>query len=213
MTRVKVCGITNVEHALAAAEAGADFIGLVMAPSQRQITPEQALVIARAVKAAGLPRRPMLVGVFVNRTPDEVDRIALECDLDYVQLSGDESWDCCRRIARPVIKAVHVGEGQTAAYLEAELGSAREAGALCLLDTMLPAKYGGGGKRFDWRLAEGLSGRFDFLLAGGLTPDNVAEAISAVHPWGLDVSSGVETGGVKDIHKIRAFIRAAKSAT
>ncbi len=209
MPGVKICGISQVEHALAAAEAGADFIGMVMADSPRQVTPDKAREIATAVRAkAG--HRPALVGVFVNAPADEVNRIALMCELDYVQLSGDETLEYCKRIAKPVIKAIHVKDGQTTTALEAELRRAQKAGVLCLLDTELPTKYGGGGRSFDWQVAKGLSDRFDFVLAGGLTPDNVAEAISVVHPWAVDVSSGVESGGVKDIAKIRAFIKAAK---
>ncbi|MDO8491125.1 MAG: phosphoribosylanthranilate isomerase [Dehalococcoidia bacterium] len=211
MTRVKICGITRIEHALAAAEAGADFLGLVMAPSPRRIAPEESLEIAAAVRAARPQRCPALVGVFVNTPSEEVNRIALECALDYVQLSGDETWEYCAAMARPVIKATHVGQRQTTGDLEAELRRGKKANVVCMLDTRLPAKYGGGGQSFNWRIAQGLSSRFDFFLAGGLSPDNVAEAISLVKPWAVDVSSGVETAGIKDVVKIRAFIEAAKS--
>jgi phosphoribosylanthranilate isomerase len=209
MTRVKICGIRSEEHALAAARAGADLIGLVFAPSPRQVTPAQAQKIVAALKKDNV--RVEAVGVFVDTPADEVNRIALSCRLDRVQLSGDEDRDYCRKIDRPIIKAVRPGTppGEEMARGARLLDNKEH---VILLDTAVPGRYGGTGKTFDWRLALPIARRFPVIIAGGLTPENVAEAIWAVHPWGVDVSSGVETGGVKDMVKIEKFIKAVREA-
>ncbi len=202
MVRIKVCGIRTEEDGLGAAQAGADFVGLVLAPARRQVSVAQAKKIAAVVRSSGTPAR--VVGVFVNAPAREVNRIAGECGLDYVQLSGDESLDYCLEIEKPVIKAVHVG----ASLPEFE----RKAGLIYLLDTHVSGRYGGTGTTFDWSLARQISRRTSVILAGGLTPENVGQAIREVGPWGVDVSSGVESDGVKDMNKIRAFIAAARRA-
>jgi phosphoribosylanthranilate isomerase len=153
------------------------------------------------------------VGVFVNQPLAEVNRIAEECDLDYVQLSGDETTEYCRSLGRPFIKAIRLREGcgddalrEDMSRFMAEGGQ----GSLFLLDTFLPGVYGGSGRSWDWKRAASLARSFPLLVAGGLTPENVAAVVAAVQPWGVDVSSGVESHGVKDVDKIAAFIRAAK---
>ena len=211
MTRVKICGIREEVHALAAAEAGADFIGLVFAPSPRQITPAQAKKIASTLKRSDSATE--VVGVFVNMPASMVNKIADFCHLDWVQLSGDESWEYCRELAKPIIKAVRADKlKQIAADLAAGEKILYNRKHLYLIDTLTKGKYGGTGKTFDWSLAREVAEQFPVIIAGGLTPENVAQAIKVAAPWGVDVSSGVETGGTKDIAKIRAFIEAVRRA-
>jgi len=214
MTRVKICGIKETAHALAVIEAGGDFIGLVFAPSQRQVTPTQARQIVSAVKSHS--QAISIVGVFVNMPAPEVNMIASSCELDWVQLSGDAPWEYCHQITKPLIKAVRIRAGQQpeqiGAYLAAGARMLSSQRHLYLLDSRVEGKYGGTGMTFDWRLAQQVAERFPVIIAGGLTPENVADAIETVAPWGVDVSSGVEVGGVKDIGKIRAFIEAVRRA-
>jgi phosphoribosylanthranilate isomerase len=206
---VKICGITSLEDGVAAAEAGADAVGFVFFPmSPRRTTAERAAAIARA-----LPSTVRRVGVFVNESHEEMARVAESVGLDLLQLHGDEAPEVLEGLARPVIKAVRVGK--TFAQEEAMRYSGKAAGLL--VDTRLPGETqlpGGTGAPFDWSLVKGLAERVPFLmLAGGLTPENVAEAIRAVRPHAIDVSSGVESlPGRKDPEKVKAFLRAAREA-
>ena len=216
-TRVKICGIRDKTHALAAVEAGADFIGLVFAPSKRRVSPAQAYEIANAVNKSSNPDDIGIktVGVFVNASASDVNSIADFCALDWVQLSGDESWEYCLKVVRPVIKAIRVGQ-QSPEELCAELSAGSKLlsaqGFITLLDSRVEGKYGGTGESFDWNLAQEVARKFPVIIAGGLDPNNVTWLIKRVAPWGVDVSSGVETRGVKDIAKIRAFIEAVRKA-
>ncbi len=238
MTLVKICGIREPEHAITAADAGADFIGVIFAPSRRRVTVEQAQAIARALGStqaraeASLPaavddarwfrqwarsieallgrKHPLLVGVFADAEPKTINSIAESCGLDLVQLSGHEAWGMCLEICRPVIKAMRVGASASARSI---LGTMRpRTAALCLLDSDVRGILGGSGQTFDWRLARGVAAKRPIILAGGLTPENVGEAVRVVKPWAVDVSSGVETEGIKDVAKIRAFIATAREA-
>jgi len=212
MTRIKICGIRDENHALAAVEAGADFIGLVFAPSKRQVTPTKACEIASAVKKSSDATK--VVGVFVNAPASQVNEIADFCALDWVQLSGDESWEYCREVVEPVIKAIRIGQ-QSPEELYAELSAGGELlpsqRFITLLDSQVEGKYGGTGESFNWNLAQQVAKRFPVIIAGGLDPENVARLIETVRPWGVDVSSGVETNGLKDASKIRAFVKAVRS--
>ncbi|MDQ0285691.1 phosphoribosylanthranilate isomerase [Desulfofundulus luciae] len=202
MVRVKICGITDISSALAAAEAGADALGFVFAPSPRRITPSQACRICRE-----LPPFITRVGVFVDAPLEEVRAVAEYCGLDAIQLHGCESPDYCRALGRRVIKAFRVGDEIDPVEL-----SGHPADAI-LLDTFVAGQRGGTGRPFDWQLAAGLKLSRPLILAGGLTPENVGRAVVTVQPYGVDVSSGVEKDGQpgkKDPDKIRRFIAAAK---
>ena len=154
--------------------------------------------------------RPLITGVFADQTAEEVNDIADAAGLDFVQLSGGESPEFVRKIARPVIKVLHVAPGDDARDLWDHAGD--HLSAAVLLDTAKPGQLGGTGETFDWDIAADTAARLPFMLAGGLNPENVAAAVTRVRPWAVDVSSGVETDGVKDVEKIRAFIRAVKEA-
>lgn len=214
MTRVKICGIKEKAHASAVIESGGDFIGLVFAPSQRQVTPAQAREIVDTFKKHD--SAIAAVGVFVNMPAAEVNRIADYCELDLVQLSGDETWEYCLGIARPLIKAVRISRNQSPQEICASLtaGASKLSSQRCiyLLDSQVKGRYGGSGIAFDWSLARQAAKQFPVIIAGGLAPENVVQAIEAVAPWGVDVSSGVEVGGGKDIARIRAFIEAVRGA-
>jgi len=212
MTRVKICGIIDENNALAAVEAGADFIGLVFAPSKRQITPTQAYEIVSAVKKSSDATK--VVGVFVNAPASQVNEIADFCALDCVQLSGDESWEYCCEIVEPIIKAIRIGQ-QSPEEVCAELSAGGKLlpaqRFITLLDSQVEGKYGGTGESFNWKLAQQVAEKFPVIIAGGLDPKNVARLIETVKPWGVDVSSGVESNGLKDASKIRAFVKAVRS--
>ena len=211
MTRIKICGISDETHALAAAKAGADFIGLVFAPSKRQVIPARAREIVDVMKKSGASTKA--VGVFVNAPVFQINEIADFCALDVVQLSGNESWEDCRKIANPVIKAIRIG-GQSLEDISTELSAASRLLArrrfVTLLDSDVEGKYGGTGQTFNWDLAREVAREFQVIIAGGLDPQNVAILVKRVSPWGVDVSSGVETSGVKDMAKIEAFIKAVR---
>ena len=201
MVRVKICGITTVEDALQAVEAGADAIGLVFhEQSPRHLLPVQAAAIVRA-----LPPFVQAVGLFVNANIDFVNATADLCRLDLVQLHGDETPAYCALVERRVIKVFRVKDITSLDPIR----SYRVAGYL--LDAWSPAAYGGTGTTFNWEVAKSAKEHGPIVLAGGLTPDNVRQAVEHVDPYAVDVSSGVESApGKKDHAKVREFIRRAK---
>ncbi len=212
MTRVKICGIRDVEHALAAADSGADFIGLVFAASKRQVDADRARDLIAILKQ-GYPAVET-VGVFVDTPAIEVNRIVEHCGLDRVQLSGDEPWDYVSDIIVPVIKVIRVQaetSGRTLISLMERRARYLDDNMIFMLDGAAPGSYGGSGQSFDWRIACEAASRYPVMVAGGLTPQNVGEAIRQANPWGVDVSSGVESDGLKDDTLIRMFISAAKA--
>jgi phosphoribosylanthranilate isomerase len=156
-------------------------------------------------------KRPLTVGVFANTKPEEINAMVDECGIDLVQLSGGEPWSACLLANRQVIKVLHVRRDERAenAFGRIQAGSA----IAVLLDQADSGVYGGSGRALDWREVAQISASLPVWLAGGLTPDNVVEAVKMVRPWCVDVSSGVETDGVKDAAKIRAFVTAAKGAS
>lgn len=201
-TRIKICGITRIEDALSAAAAGADAIGLVFADSPRRVSIEQA----RAVCVA-LPPFITSVGLFVDAPESRVREVLGQVPLDLLQFHGRETPEDCRRYGRPYIRAIRMQDGVD---LRAEAQRFREAAGL-LLDSYQPHKAGGTGESFDWARVPPDLGK-PVILAGGLTPENVARAIAVVRPYAVDVSSGVEQDkGIKDAAKIAAFIRNAQT--
>jgi len=214
--KVKICGIRALDDALAAAEAGADFIGMVFVPERRRrITPEAAKVIVDGVRNSGGPV-PRIVGLFADQPLEEVNQVVRACGLDLAQLCGRETVEYAGQVGCDVIKVVHVAESATAtddAGTGARVKDFSGVGHLVTLDRYVEGVQGGTGKGFDWAVAASLSqAGHPFLLAGGLSPENVSEAIAAVRPWGVDVSSGVETGGNKDHAKIQEFLGNARAA-
>lgn len=197
--RIKICGITNEEDAAAAVRAGADALGFIFyVGSPRCVEPGRAAEIV-----AGLPPFVVPVGVFVNAAAGDVDGICETAGIRVVQLHGDETPGFCGTLGRPVIKAFRVRDASWKSD-----AAAYPVGAV-LLDTYAEDRYGGTGTTFDWRLVEGSPHRV--ILSGGLNPDNVAEAVRSVRPYGVDTGSGVEREpGRKDHEKIRAFVESAR---
>ncbi len=205
--RIKICGLTSLADAEAAAAAGADLLGFVFHPaSPRALRPEAA----RAIVAALRPRHPALafVGVFVDRPLEEVRQVMAFVGLDLAQLHGREPPEAVAALGERGIKAVRVRDR---ASLEAAL--ARYRPGVFLLDAWDPDRAGGTGRPFPWALLEGVRIPRPWFLAGGLTPENVGEAVRRLRPWGVDVSSGVEAApGRKDPEKVRRFVAAARAA-
>jgi phosphoribosylanthranilate isomerase len=212
VTRVKICGIAEMEDAIFAARSGADLIGLVFAASKRRVSRENARLISEAIH--NLADSIVVVGVFVDETTTCVNNIANYCNLDWVQLSGDETWEYCRHITRPVIKTVHVSEGKKTGQILDEIKDghsfSQQHKVMFLMDTKTSAGYGGTGQSFDWRIAEEVASRYPVILAGGLTPENIGNFVKRIKPWGVDVSSGVEENGRKSKSKIANFIKTVK---
>ena len=217
MTRVKICGLGSLDSALAAATLGADLLGIVFEPhSRRCLEVEEARRMVQAFRARWPQESPRWVGVFANQPLEEVNHVLEYCDLDMAQVSGQESLDYCRQVVRPVVKVIHVRSDVPAEEalegLERSLATYLGDGHMCLLDTFRKGVHGGTGQVFDWAVARELSRSYSFLMAGGLNPQNVAEAIRQVEPWGVDVSSGVETDGNKSTAKVADFIAQVRLA-
>jgi len=203
--KVKVCGITNAEDALAAVEAGADALGFVCyRKSPRYVEPE---IIKRIV--ASLPPFVLPVGVFVNEEIKTARDLVDSCGLVLAQLHGDESASYCEALGRPVLRGLRLRDRGTLLHMAEYRGRAGVRGFV--VDAFSEEAYGGTGRVADWSLAAEAASAAPILLAGGLTSKNVGEAIRTVRPYGIDVSSGVEISpGKKDHDKVRAFIRAAR---
>jgi phosphoribosylanthranilate isomerase len=207
---IKICGLTNLDDALAAVEAGADLLGFnLYPPSPRFIAPE---ICARLVAALPAHTRAKVkaVGVFVNEDPNRVRAILGDCGLDLAQLHGDEPPDHLRQLGGRAFKGV-----RGSASNDLDRFAAASAGRPALLiDTYNPKLYGGTGQTADWGAARAVASQYPIMLAGGLNPDNVAAAIAQVSPWGVDTASGVEVApGRKDYRKVVAFVQAARGGT
>lgn len=203
--KIKICGITNPEDAEVAVAAGADALGFVMyRKSPRFVEP----AVARTI-VARLPPFVLAVGVFVNEEADRVRGLVDECGFALAQLHGDESAMYCQHLGRPALKALRLKDRGTFLALAELHGRANVRGVL--IDAFSDQAYGGTGQTVDWTLAQEAARSTPIILAGGLTPANVAEAISQVRPYGVDVSSGVERSpGKKDPEKVKAFMDAAR---
>ncbi len=201
MTQVKICGITNHDDAHVAAEAGADMIGFIFyPPSPRYVTPEQARALVES-----LPHTLPVVGVFVNETVDAVTRIVRESGVHVVQLHGEERPEMCQQLPWRVVKTFRF-----TAHVRPEMMVDYAVEAF-LIEGFHTGLYGGAGARADWQQVAKLHTYGRIILAGGLTPENVQEAIRIVRPYAVDVGSGVESApGKKDWQKVRTFIRHAK---
>ncbi len=205
MIKVKICGITNSEDARAAVEAGADALGFVLHRKSPRCVP---MDVVKAIVAA-LPPFVLPVGVFVNEEAATVREVMDQCGLALAQLHGEETASYCETLGRPILRAIRLrGPGDLLALAEYK-GRAQVRGFL--VDAFSEKEYGGTGQVADWGLAAEAAKSAQILLAGGLTPENVREAIRQVRPYGVDVSSGVEASpGKKDRAKVGAFIRAAR---
>ncbi|NJN69863.1 MAG: phosphoribosylanthranilate isomerase [Nitrospira sp.] len=203
--KVKICGITNVEDAEVAIRAGADALGFVMyRKSPRFVEP----AMARAI-VAGLPPFVLPVGVFVNEEAERVRALMDECGLALAQLHGDESAHYCQNLGRPALKAIRLKDRGGFLALAEFHGRANVRGFL--IDAFSDHAYGGTGKTVDWTLAQEAARSAPIILAGGLNPGNVAQAVQIVCPYGVDVSSGVEQRpGKKDPDKVKAFIQVVR---
>lgn len=200
MVRVKICGVTNLEDALAAVGFGADALGFVFAPSPRQVTAQKVSEIV-----AELPPFISKVGVFVNESPDVLLQTMSVCNLDFVQLHGSEEPEYCRAFFPRVIKSFRVKDESVLGLMPRYKVSAY------LLDAYDPDREGGTGRTFDWNIARRARDQGRVILSGGLGPENVRQAIGAVRPYAVDASSGVESEpGKKDYDKLHAFLEMAK---
>ena len=203
MVRIKICGITNPEDALLAAELGADALGFIFyPPSPRSVAPDAARAII-----AQLPPLVTTVGVFVDEDAAAVRDLAARLGLDWVQLHGQEPPEYCRSLGRRVIKGFHILDENSLASLPAYRGAAQA----LLLDTYKKGQTGGTGETFDWHLANEARKYGPIILAGGLNPDNVARAVDTAQPQAVDVASGVEAApGKKDPEKLKKFFAALR---
>lgn len=204
MIRVKICGITSREDAWAAIEAGADAVGFIFVKgTPRFIEPEAAAAIT-----AEMPPFVATVGVFIDRTVEDVEKTAASCGLSVAQLSGSELPEECARLRLPFVKAIRIQREDDLAGL-----SKYKRARAFLLDTYVPGVPGGTGRTFPWEIAAKAAREARIILSGGLTPENIAEAVVQVRPYAVDVCSGVEAfPGRKDHRKVREFIDRAKKA-
>jgi phosphoribosylanthranilate isomerase len=202
--RVKICGLTRLEDAELAAELGADALGFIFWPkSPRAVDADRVRAISRA-----LPAMPLRVGVFVDAPPDDVAVVAARAGLDAIQLHGGESVDVYESLGLRILRVVSVAD-----EADAKAATALPAHVTPLVDAVDPVRRGGTGTTVDWTRAATVARQRPIVLAGGLTPENVGEAIARVRPWGVDVASGVESSpGVKSADRLRAFFASVRAA-
>jgi phosphoribosylanthranilate isomerase len=210
MTKLKICGLRETDHVQAAVAAGADFLGFNFVPGvRRQLALDRARELIQQYRQHVQPEGPQVVGLFANQSLDDVNDTVRHCGLDMAQLCGDEPPEYWQQVEVPVIKQVKVHDtGHHDAVVSEVLRSVEAVvshGCVAHLDKHREGSLGGTGQTFDWSIAAEVAERYEFLLAGGLTPENVGQAMSVAGPWGVDVSSGIETEGVKDSAKIARF--------
>ena len=218
MTEFKICGMRSLEHALAAADAGASLLGFVFVPEvRRQVSVDHAKSVIRQIRELRGDACPQIVGLFANQPLREVNKMVRECELDFAQLCGDEPPDFWDNVDAWVVRQVKVDDSLSrgAAISDAlrQIEEAVNRLHLTLLDKRVKGALGGTGHTFDWSIATEIARRHPVFLAGGLAPENVRKAIDTVQPWGVDVSSGVETNGVKDISKLATFGNIVRAAS
>ncbi|HBQ60324.1 MAG TPA: phosphoribosylanthranilate isomerase [Balneolaceae bacterium] len=201
-TKIKICGITNLEDARFAAGALVDYLGFIFyEPSPRYIEPGEAGAIINWIEG------PEKVGVFVNQPIDDVNSIARQTGLDYVQLHGDESPEYCELVDKPIIKVIHIEEESVDYLLKHQIQQYADVADYLLFDTKIDGLWGGTGKSFDWSMITDLDVDIPFFLSGGLKAENIKEAIETVQPYAVDVSSSLEhKPGLKDFGKIETFM-------
>jgi len=203
MTIIKICGIKTLKDALAAIEAGADYLGFNFYPKSVRFIEKSACAEIVSVLKREHPQIK-LVGVFVNSSVEEIKDILQTCSLDLAQLHGDETPELFAQLAPRAFRAFRGIPASIAGY-------ERSQAPAMLIDAAVQGVYGGSGVTADWTAAAKLAQQYPLLLAGGLTPENVAEAVRSVKPWGVDVASGVESApGKKDAAKMAAFVKAVK---
>lgn len=203
MTKIKICGIKKLSDALAAIEAGADYLGFNFYPKSVRFIEKETCAEITSVLKREYPQIK-LVGVFVNSSVDEVKNILKICSLDLAQLHGDETPEMFAQLAPSVFKAF-----RGVADVEADKRMITDGAPALLVDAAVKGVFGGSGVTADWSVAAELAKKYPLLLAGGLMPENVADAVRQVQPWGVDVASGVESGaGEKDAGKMKAFVQA-----
>ena len=219
--KVKICGIRDGDTAFVVADAGADYFGVVLVEGvRRQLSPFHAQEVVRDFRIRSRDHRvkrlrekvTQVVGLFRNQDARWVNMTARQVDLDYVQLNGEEDETYMRAMWKPVIRQVRVKSDVSRDELSDLVDHHLSQDRIVLLDRYDEDQPGGTGKMFDWSMAEEIANREGVLLGGGLHSDNVQSAVEQLAPWGVDVSTGVETDGDKDHEKIRSFIEAAKSA-
>ena len=201
-TKVKICGITNLADARFAAGAMVDYLGFIFYDkSPRFIDPAEAGAIVNWIEGSEK------VGVFVNQSLDDVNRITKESGLDLVQLHGDETIEYCQLIEKPIIKVIHITPDYDFEELKAKVLLYSEVAKFLLFDSKIGNQWGGTGKTFDWSILKEITGEVPFFLSGGLNPENIKTAIESVQPFAVDISSGVEEEpGIKDFEKIEAVM-------
>ena len=218
--KIKICGVRDGDSAFVAASSGADYFGVVLVEGvRRQLTPFRAQEVVRDFRIRARDHRvnrlrqksTQVVGLFRNQDARWVNTTARQVDVDYVQLNGEEDEAYMRAMWKPVIRQVRIKSDMSHDELSDLVDHHLSMDRIVLLDRYDEHTPGGSGKTFDWSIADGIADREGVLLAGGLNPENVSSALQKLNPWGVDVSTGVETDGVKDHSKIRAFIETAKS--
>ena len=212
MIKIKICGIRTAATAIHASENGADFIGMIFVPNRRRtISLDDAKKVIQELRPKS-DKRSLTVGLFADQPIRDIIEISQRVGLDMVQLCGYEPFEYCNQVQIPIIKSIHVPKDvvdtEFVKRLSIKVEKYTSHGHIVSLDTLVPGLEGGTGMSFNWDIASNLSkDGYEFMLSGGLSPDNLETAIKKVQPWGVDVSSGVETEGQKDEIKISSFIK------